>query len=118
MRKPTYIVKLSKAGRERLNDLLGKEKSSAQVQLKARLLRHADSGKHGSGWIRRLRLRDAKASNNLRSTEKCSSDKKRLELRAQAIKITASDQRPFGAQAIARKTSCPLPTSPSSHISV
>jgi hypothetical protein len=78
MRKPTYIVKLSKAGRERLNDLLGKEKSSAQVQLKARLLRHADSGKHGSGWIRRLRLRDAKASNNLRSTEKCSSDKSGL----------------------------------------
>ena len=50
MCKQTYVVKLSKAERERLNDLIGKGKSSARVQLKARILLHADTGKHGSGW--------------------------------------------------------------------
>ena len=50
MRKPTYVVKLSKAERERLNDLIRKGKSSAQVQLKARILLHADILKPGSGW--------------------------------------------------------------------
>ena len=50
MRKQTYVVKLSKAKRERLNDLISKGKSSARVQLRARILLHADTGKHGSGW--------------------------------------------------------------------
>ena len=50
MRKQTYVVKLSKVERERLNNLIGKGKSSARVQLKARILLHADTGKHGSGW--------------------------------------------------------------------
>jgi hypothetical protein len=50
MRKQTYVVKLSKAERGRLNDLIGKGKCSARVQLKARILLHADTGKHGSGW--------------------------------------------------------------------
>jgi hypothetical protein len=50
MRNQTYVVKLSKAKRERLNDLISKGKSSARVQLRARILLHADTGKHGSGW--------------------------------------------------------------------
>ena len=50
MRKQAYIVKLGKADRDRLNDLIGKGKPSARVQLKARILLHADTSKYGSGW--------------------------------------------------------------------
>jgi hypothetical protein len=50
MRNQTYVVKLSKAERERLNDLISKGKSSARVQLRVRILLHADTSKRGSGW--------------------------------------------------------------------
>ena len=50
MGKQTYIVKLSKADRERLNELIRKGKCSASGQLRARILLHADTSRHGSGW--------------------------------------------------------------------
>ena len=50
MRNQTYVVKLRKAERDRLIDLIRKGKSPARVQLKARILLHADTGRYGSGW--------------------------------------------------------------------
>jgi hypothetical protein len=50
MRKQTYVVKLNRAERQQLSALTRKGKSSATVQLKARILLHADTGKLGSGW--------------------------------------------------------------------
>jgi hypothetical protein len=50
MRRQTYVVKLSKADRQRLNGLISKGKCSARMQLRARILLHADTSKHGSGW--------------------------------------------------------------------
>jgi hypothetical protein len=50
MRKQTYVVKLNRAERQQLSALTRRGKSSATVQLKARILLHADTGKLGSGW--------------------------------------------------------------------
>jgi homeodomain-containing protein len=50
MREQTYVVKLKRAERQQLSALTRKGKSSATVQLKARILLHADTGKLGSGW--------------------------------------------------------------------
>jgi hypothetical protein len=50
MRKQLYVVKLSGEERSRLRDLIRKGKSSARVQLKARILLHADTGQQGSAW--------------------------------------------------------------------
>ena len=50
MREQTYVVKLKRAERQQLSALTRKGKSSATVQLKARILLHADTGELGSGW--------------------------------------------------------------------
>jgi hypothetical protein len=50
MRKQTHSVKLSGKERTRLNDVIRKGKSSARMQLRARILLHADTSKQGSAW--------------------------------------------------------------------
>ena len=50
MRKQQYVVKLSGQARSRLEDIIRKGKSSARLQLRARILLHADTGKQGSSW--------------------------------------------------------------------
>lgn len=45
-----YVVRLSKDERTRLNELIGKGKSPAKQQLKARILLKADVSKEGEGW--------------------------------------------------------------------
>jgi hypothetical protein len=50
MRKQTYVVKLIGKERTRLNDVIRKGKSSARMQLRARILLHADTSKEGSAW--------------------------------------------------------------------
>ncbi len=50
MRNQQYVVKLNVKERSRLEDLIRKGKSSARVQLRARILRHADTGQQGSAW--------------------------------------------------------------------
>jgi hypothetical protein len=50
MRKQLYVVKLNGQERSRLEDLIHKGQSSARVQLRARILLHADTGKRGSAW--------------------------------------------------------------------
>ena len=50
MRKQTYVVELSGEERSRIDELIGKGKSSASVQRRARILLHADTSKQGSGW--------------------------------------------------------------------
>lgn len=50
MSEKRYIVKLTKAEKAQLKDFLRKGKSSAQMQLKARILLKADEAKGGSCW--------------------------------------------------------------------
>jgi hypothetical protein len=50
MRKQHYVVKLSGQARSRLEDMIRKGKSSARLQLRARILLHADTSKQGSSW--------------------------------------------------------------------
>jgi len=50
MRKQHYVVKLNSKERSRLEDLIRKGKTSARVQLRGRILLHADTGKQGSAW--------------------------------------------------------------------
>ena len=50
MRNQQYVVKLNVKERSRLEDLIRKGKSSARVQLRARILLHADTGQQGSAW--------------------------------------------------------------------
>ncbi len=50
MRKQTYVVKLTKSERRRLDDVIRKGKSPAQVQRRARILLHADTRKQGPAW--------------------------------------------------------------------
>jgi hypothetical protein len=50
MRKQFYVVKLSGQERSRLEDLIRKGKTSARLQLRARILLHADTSKQGSSW--------------------------------------------------------------------
>ena len=50
VRGQTYVVKLGEVERSRLEDLIRKGKSAARVQLKARILLHADAGKAGPAW--------------------------------------------------------------------
>jgi hypothetical protein len=45
-----YVVKLSRAERERLEALIHKGKSPAGQQTRARILLHADTSKSGSAW--------------------------------------------------------------------
>jgi transposase len=45
-----YVVRLSKDERARLSGLVGKGKSSAKQQLKARILLKADVSRNGEGW--------------------------------------------------------------------
>lgn len=45
-----YVVRLSKDERTRLSELIGKGKSPAKHQLKARILLKADVSKAGEGW--------------------------------------------------------------------
>ncbi len=45
-----YVVRLSKDERTRLNGLIGKGKSPAKQQLKARILLKADVSRNGEGW--------------------------------------------------------------------
>ena len=45
-----YVVRLSKDERARLNGLVGKGKSPAKQQLKARILLKADVSRNGEGW--------------------------------------------------------------------
>lgn len=45
-----YVVRLSKDERARLNELIGKGKSPAKQQLKARILLKADVSRNGEGW--------------------------------------------------------------------
>ena len=45
-----YVVRLNKAEREQLKELIRKGKSPAQRQLKARILLKADVSKAGEGW--------------------------------------------------------------------
>ena len=58
MRKQQYLVKLSGKERSRLADLIRKGRSPAKLQLKARILLHADTGKMGARWNDR-RISDA-----------------------------------------------------------
>jgi hypothetical protein len=50
MAKQQYVVKLSGQERSRLTEMIRKGKSPAMVQLKARILLHADTSKKGSAW--------------------------------------------------------------------
>jgi hypothetical protein len=50
MRAQQYVVKLNGKERSRLEDLIRKGKSSARVQLRTRILLHADTSKQGSAW--------------------------------------------------------------------
>ena len=50
MRKQQYVVKLSGKERWRLEALIGKGKSPAKRQLKARILLQADTGRKGAKW--------------------------------------------------------------------
>jgi hypothetical protein len=50
MRNQQYVVKLKVKERSRLEDLIRKGKNSARVQLRARILLHADTGHQGSAW--------------------------------------------------------------------
>jgi hypothetical protein len=50
MAKQQYVVKLSGQERSRLTDMIRKGKSPVMVQLKARILLHADTSKQGSAW--------------------------------------------------------------------
>ncbi len=50
MRNQQYVVKLNVKERSRLEDLIRKGKCSARVQLRARILLHADTGQQGSAW--------------------------------------------------------------------
>lgn len=59
-----YIVKLTKEEKKNLGDFLRKGKSSAQQQLKARLLLKADASKGGSCWT------DARIAEALGTTTK------------------------------------------------
>lgn len=45
-----YVVRLSKDERARLKELIGKGKSPAKQQLKARILLKADVSRNGEGW--------------------------------------------------------------------
>jgi hypothetical protein len=45
-----YVVRLSLEGREYLDQLIRKGKSSAQRLMKARILLKADVGEGGEGW--------------------------------------------------------------------
>jgi Homeodomain-like domain-containing protein len=45
-----YVVKLSEEGRNRLNEMIHKGKSSAQTPMKARILLKADVSEAGEGW--------------------------------------------------------------------
>lgn len=58
VRKQQYLVKLSGKERSRLEDLIRKGRSPAKLQLKARILLHADTGKMGARWNDR-RISDA-----------------------------------------------------------
>ena len=50
MRKQQYVVKLSGKERLRLADMIGKGRSPAKHQLKARILLQADTGRKGARW--------------------------------------------------------------------
>jgi hypothetical protein len=50
MSEKRYIVKLTAGEKKQLNELLGKGKSAAKHQLKARILLKANVSKGGSGW--------------------------------------------------------------------
>ena len=50
MSAKSYVVKLKKPERQRLEALIRKGKSSATQLLKARILLKADSGRHGEAW--------------------------------------------------------------------
>jgi Homeodomain-like domain len=50
MRHQGYVVKLSTQERGRLEDIIRKGKNPAQLQTRARILLHADTGKRGSRW--------------------------------------------------------------------
>ncbi len=50
MRKQQYVVKLISQERSQLADMIRKGKTSARLQLRARILLHADTSKQGSAW--------------------------------------------------------------------
>jgi hypothetical protein len=50
MRNQTYVVKLKGSERKRLEDIARKGKSAARLQIRARILLHADTGRQGSKW--------------------------------------------------------------------
>lgn len=50
MRHQSYVVKLSGSERRRLEDVTRKGKSPARLQVRARILLHADTGRQGSKW--------------------------------------------------------------------
>ncbi len=50
MRRQDYVVKLKRNERKRLEDATRKGKSPARLQVRARILLHADTGKQGSAW--------------------------------------------------------------------
>lgn len=50
MRNQDYVVKLSGSERRRLEGVTRKGSNPARVQVRARILLHADTGKQGSNW--------------------------------------------------------------------
>lgn len=50
MRHQENVVKLSAGQRARLQDMIRKGKSAARLQVRARILLHADTGKQGTKW--------------------------------------------------------------------
>ena len=50
MRHQGYVVKLKGSERGRLEELTRKGKSAARLQVRARILLHADTGRQGSKW--------------------------------------------------------------------
>ena len=50
MANKKYIVELTSEERAQLNAMIKKGKSSAQANLKARILLKADQGEAGEGW--------------------------------------------------------------------
>ena len=64
MSTKSYVVKLKKPERQRLEALIRKGKSSATQLLKARILLKADSGRYGAAWpdVRIIEALDTGAS--------------------------------------------------------
>lgn len=50
MRRQSYVVKLKASERKQLEDVTRKGKSAARLQIRARILLHADTGRQGSKW--------------------------------------------------------------------